>query len=186
MVAAEMKSEARSEAKVLLKSVSRRYMACSSNVDYKDRWTERVLYADSMRWNWLAATDYAHAALYLGVEAVFLFFFITELRMRYRATLRTVPKVWFTEGDTCRQVLEDIPKHCSIFTESGWNIYDALAIFIGLIDSVVLNFVWQPGHRHDEHHRCHSSGDHTDLAVSLASRSLLLVWLMVDACNARA
>ncbi|CAE7585935.1 Catsper1 [Symbiodinium sp. CCMP2592] len=190
MVAPQMKSEARSEAKVLLKSVSRRYMACSSNVDYKDRWTERVLYADSMRWNWLAActgcrqvnscfwkfmscafllcnvaflvamsflhdatswqsgeTDYAHAALYLGVEAVFLFFFITELRMRYRATLRTVPKVWFTEGDTCRQVLEDIPKHCSIFTESGWNIYDALTIFIGFIDSVVLNFVWQPGHR---------------------------------------
>ncbi|CAE7395774.1 Catsper1 [Symbiodinium natans] len=37
--------------------------------------------------------------------------------------------------------------HCSIFTESGWNIYDAFAIFIGLLDSVVLNFVWQPGHR---------------------------------------
>ncbi|CAE7871000.1 Catsper1 [Symbiodinium microadriaticum] len=70
-----------------------------------------------------------------------------ELRMRYRATLRTVPKVWFTEGDTCRQVLEDIPLHCSIFTKSGWNIYDALTIIIGLIDSVVLNFVWQLGHR---------------------------------------
>ena len=39
---------------------------------------------------------------------------------------------------------------------------------------------------HDEHHRCHSCSDHTDLAVSLASRSLLLVWLMVAACIASA
>ena len=38
-------------------------------------------------------------------KAVFLFFFITELRMRYRATLRTVPKVWFTEGRREREIV---------------------------------------------------------------------------------
>ena len=39
---------------------------------------------------------------------------------------------------------------------------------------------------HGEHYHCHTFSDHTDLAVSLASRSLLLVWLMVDACIASA